>query len=181
MPKSETPDIWQSGGPLLQPRVADFSAIEGESLLLPDDVAAPEQGFALGRTLASRVAALGRPLQVHDLTPAFFGSALLPHVTLLDVISGGEDFRWRIFGTAHRDEYGRDLTGCQLSELSASNPTLDSLWPIFQAGLKSDTPRYFQITYFAEGLVRKTARGAVCRALDAKGVPRRIVTVCDWE
>jgi hypothetical protein len=61
------------------------------------------------------VPAFGR-LDPVDLSPA-----VLPYVTLLDVIDGGRLFRVRLVGTGTTDAFGREATGTDLDEAAAGH------------------------------------------------------------
>lgn len=47
-------------------------------------------------------------------------AALLPLTTVVDVIDGGQDYVYRYWGSGLTKLYGRDETGCNLSNLSVS-------------------------------------------------------------
>lgn len=60
----------------------------------------------------------GQDLPSHiDFDPLAI-SVTLPYVMLLDVIDGGADFRYRVYGREIAERFGRDLTGKLLSETS---------------------------------------------------------------
>ncbi len=59
-----------------------------------------EGGFIVGRHVPSR------PL-----------ARLLSHLVVYEPLNGGEDFRARIAGTSLLRRFGRDISGCKLSEL----------------------------------------------------------------
>ncbi len=78
---------------------------------------APESAMIRHATLSElygfwsqKKAALGRLPARSDIAPKEI-KALLPYIAIADVIDGGNDFRFRICGTAITEEAGAELTG----------------------------------------------------------------------
>jgi hypothetical protein len=57
----------------------------------------------------------GGPMPRAALDPVALPPALLGHLIVLDVLSGGADFRYRLVGTAIVETIGRDFTGESVS------------------------------------------------------------------
>lgn len=78
---------------------------------------APESAMIRNATLSelfgfwsAKKTALGRIPARRDIAPKEI-KTLLPYIAIADVIDGGEDFRFRICGTAITEEAGAELTG----------------------------------------------------------------------
>lgn len=71
-----------------------------------------------------------------DLRPA------LGYVLLLDVLEGGEDFRYRLFGSAIGSVSGFDLTGKLLSEHPASAYVTEFSLAVGRAAIRRRQPIY---------------------------------------
>jgi len=54
-----------------------------------------------------------------DISPSEF-SRLLPHITIVEVLEGGRDFRFRLYGSAMAAMTGHDRTGEYFSKLEAA-------------------------------------------------------------
>jgi hypothetical protein len=63
---------------------------------------------------------------------------MLGRLFLLDVLEGGGDYRFRLFGVFWQGIYGADLTGCLLSQLEPLG--LDKLRPDYDAIVATGTP-----------------------------------------
>jgi|HigsolmetaAR201D_1030396.scaffolds.fasta_scaffold53529_2 Uncharacterized protein conserved in bacteria len=66
------------------------------------------------RCRAGRVMPLRRDIDVLDLRP------WLGHLMLIDVIDGGADYRYRVYGSVIASYFNRDLTGRCVSSLAPS-------------------------------------------------------------
>ena len=75
---------------------------------------AGDSGLAAVLDYWNRQSREGTPPRPRDIDPVFLPPATLPHVTLLDVLEGGEAFRIRLVGTANVAAAGRDFTGERL-------------------------------------------------------------------
>lgn len=71
-----------------------------------------------------------------DLRPA------LGYVLLLDVVEGGQDFRYRLFGSAIGSVSGFDMTGKQLSEHPASTYVTEFSLAVGRAAVRRREPVY---------------------------------------
>jgi hypothetical protein len=58
----------------------------------------------------------GRPMR-RDLDPVRFGGALLPCMTLIEVLDGARDYRWRVAGERALTIIGTRLAGRTLSQI----------------------------------------------------------------
>ncbi len=77
-----------------------------------------------------------RQINPLDLRPA------LGYVLLLDVVAGGEDFRYRLFGSAIGSVSGFDLTGKLLSEHPASPYVTEFSLAVGRAAVRRREPIY---------------------------------------
>lgn len=68
----------------------------------------------------------------------------LGYVMLVDVIENGEDFRYRLFGSAVASVSGFDMTGRRLSEHAASAYLLEFSLALYRAALRRKEPVFSQ-------------------------------------
>ncbi len=71
---------------------------------------------------------------------------LLPHIMITDVIDGGARFRYRLFGTALVEGYGRDATGRYVDEMLAPE-RVTALHAFYQTMCKTRRPYYVRTHY----------------------------------
>ena len=62
-------------------------------------------------------------------------SVTLPYVMLLDVVEGGADFRYRVYGREIAARFGRDLTGMLLSEAAVHAHIAAFFLAVYRAAL----------------------------------------------
>jgi len=86
--------------------------------------ARPADGIIIGRDLPSRAIA-----------------SLLSHVIVHEPIDGGNDLKVRLAGTAVRRRFGRDITGCTLSELFPTDSFTYRLRSVMMA-IETGEPQY---------------------------------------
>lgn len=142
----------------------------------------PEFGLAL-RVYAAWQTMPGAPLpQRRSLDPAVLGAALLPHIVLFDVLEevGGRDYRWRLFGTRHEREYGRDLTGVRLSDLQAENASAAQLADLLDSTVDRAAPRFFDMCYLNDNTTRRRATGVMLPLSDGTGRLAHILGATSW-
>lgn len=146
-------------------------ALEGYAELVERATVADDPAFATARHVhAVWDAMAGGEVPDHSrLDPLNLGVSVLPSIVLLDVLGGGADYRWRLFGSRHVEEYGADLTGKTVSELKAQNASAEALKGILDAATRSARPRYFRLTYFSGGELKRQACGVLLPL--RKGVP----------
>jgi hypothetical protein len=96
----------------------DFASwCAGNIELRSEDEATGDARFAIARHCARiwhEMKATGHTSRV-ALDPIRIGAAALPWVTLIDVIDGGADYRWRLSGEQAIETMGLRLTGRRLS------------------------------------------------------------------
>lgn len=136
-----------------------------------DRLAAPQQRFLLRywRDLAgARRMPLARDIDALEMRPA------LGYVNLLDVIAGGENFRYRVFGSAIATVCGYDMTGQTLSALKTNAHVVEFLLAAYRAVLRRRAPLMTvqrppaavqTVTWHALALPLADEAGAVTRLL----------------
>lgn len=115
-----------------------------------------------------------------QIDPVAFGPVLLPMLALIDVLGGGVDYRWRLFGTHHEQEYGASLTGMRLSDLEQQNPSAKPFRPILEHTVVSREPCYFELSYLNRGRVDRYATGVLLPLTDATPEIGVILGAADW-
>ncbi len=101
------------------------------------------------------------------LDPLEIGSELLPHVVIIDVLDGGEDFEWRLFGGAHVQEYGVSLKGMRMSTLKRQNPDVRQVEQAFQFAVRNQSPTFYSLKYINNNNCPRAARGVLLPLFDA--------------
>ncbi len=66
----------------------------------------------------------------------------LGYIMLLDVIDGGSDFRYRLYGTIIAERTGFDWTGRRLSEMAAQVPTGTFYEAVYRSVMRRRQPIY---------------------------------------
>lgn len=75
----------------------------------------------------------------HAIDPLNLREAL-GHVALIDVVDGGADFSYRLYGTRIVERYGSDLTGRRVSETDGGSYAAAFLMAIYRAVLTRREP-----------------------------------------
>lgn len=121
----------------------------------------------------------GRPSR-QQIDPISLGPQILPYLVLIDVIDAGQDYRWRLFGSRHIEEYGANLSGMALSEVIADNPEGAVFKHVLDATMDSAGPQFFNMTYSSSNDVKRTAVGAIFPLWDEGEQPTVLFGVADW-
>jgi hypothetical protein len=137
--------------------------LEGRCEIVSAEEAGTEPAFATARHVHAVWREMaGDGLPDHGrLDPFALGTQTLPSIVLLDVLAGGTDYRWRLFGSQHVVEYGADLTGRTLSELRQVNPSADALEELLGLVTRTAQPHYFRFIYVSKGELRREACGVM--------------------
>ncbi|WP_193181968.1 PAS domain-containing protein [Nisaea sediminum] len=146
--------------------------IDGHPHVLCDRLAAEKiDGFGKSLYLADFWTNLRAQHRAQRTTidPLALGAPVLPHIVLLDVIGEGDDFRWRLFGGAHTDEYGINLTGMHLNELKKHNPATGEVELIFRHATETREPTWYRIDYVNDRGCRRACCGVILPLFDANG------------
>ncbi|MCR9255496.1 MAG: PAS domain-containing protein [Alphaproteobacteria bacterium] len=115
-----------------------------------------------------------------QVDPLRLGPRLLPHLVILDVLGAGEDFRWRLFGSRHEWEYGRDLTGLSVNDLIAQNPSAAPFRTGAQAVYRRGAPVFFRLTYTSGNITLRSAAGVLLPLSDDGTRVSSILGAADW-
>ena len=107
------------------------------------------------------------PLRTH-LKPERFGK-LLNHLVLLDVLEGGGDFRYVIFGALHERHYGDRLTGRRLSELGTAGGPAEPILDLFRQCVADCVPIWHVLFYLSVMKTVKAAQGCIMPLVDDDG------------
>ncbi|TNE61818.1 MAG: hypothetical protein EP335_14075 [Alphaproteobacteria bacterium] len=84
------------------------------------------------------------------VTPTWLGAELLPYMYILDIVDGGQDFRWRLFGTAHAARYGSEATGMLMSEAARRDKSAAGSLHFARQTCAEKRPTFF-LTEFLQG------------------------------
>ena len=122
----------------------------------------------------------GDPPLRQSLDPVALGAKLLPSIVLLEVLAGGGDYRWRIFGSLHEREYGADLRGYRLSEIEAQNPSADALRKILDRARQTVSPIYYRLQYSSAVGLRRRASGVFLPLADDSGAVGWLCGCSSW-
>jgi hypothetical protein len=121
-----------------------------------------------------------------DLDPLRFGSALLPHLTLLDVLDGGVDWRWRLCGEFAASIMGTRLAGKCLSEIEVDLGETVLFREALDEVVREGQPFFYVLRHRTiQGGLRRSY-GALLPLIDAteqaraKGQVGYVLGACDW-
>lgn len=113
-----------------------------------------------------------------ELDPTTLPPALLPHLVIIDVLPN--DYQWRLFGGAHREEFGGDLTGVKLSDLDTVNPVASRLKDLFDKCCRKEGALFYKLEYENKAGVSKTAFGIVMPLGNKENKITQLITASDW-
>lgn len=115
------------------------------------------------------------------IDPLIFGPKILPYLVIIDILDGGVDFQWRLFGGAHEKEYGINLKGMILSELAKANDGLEEVELIFRSCFHHAAPIFYNITYQNQRDVTRNCCGALFPLYDyATGKIANLLGCTEW-
>lgn len=135
----------------------DFSE---QCVVLDDGTEDRDTRFAGLRPLSAWwQAAEEKPPPRSALDPFSFGGTLVGYLIMLDVINEGADFRWRLFGGRHAQEFGADLTNVSISDLIENHPAAIDLMRVMQDVVERKSLVPFEIRYFSENRLLRQAVG----------------------
>ncbi len=159
----------------------DLATLNSDTRLIPMDEALASSDFHMARKLYEfwRAQAEGIP-NSEQLKPGSLDPTVMPNMVILDVLEDGKDYQWRLFGTAHTDQYGDDLTGRRLSSVEAENSSAKALRRIFDQAIASANGTFFELHYLSEGQREKIATGLMAPLSDKQGQIIQLCGCCDW-
>ncbi len=119
-----------------------------------------------------------------------FGADMLPNMYILDVVpataeenqTGDVDFRFRLFGTANRLNYGAEATGNRLSESAAAGADdgVASGFSLAQQSYHRRMPVFLICEYFSQGQMVRTASFVTLPLVDDDGQIVRLFGCATW-
>ena len=114
------------------------------------------------------------------IDPTALGPKILPYLVLIEIIDGGKDYIWRLFGSRHQDEFGASLKGKTLSEVIRLDPTASTFKLVLDATVENASPQFFQHFYRSRGNVFKNCYGVLLPLWDDGPHPNVILGVTEW-
>jgi len=122
-----------------------------------------------------RSAPIWESVQLVELPPA-----LVPNTVVVDVIDGGEDLRFRFWGTALVNLYDEELTGTLFSE--ATRPGfIEGAWPQYRRVMDTGTPSFYEVTLRRPNNIVAHRANLRLPVHDALGRVSKIITVAEIE
>ena len=121
-----------------------------------------------------------------DLDPLRFGAAVLPHLTLLDVLDGGVDYRWRLCGEVAAFVMGTQLSGKCLSAIEADLGEAVLFREALDDVVTRGEPFFYVLRHRTMSGGLKRSYGVLLPLIDAAEQPRAtgriryILGACDW-
>lgn len=120
-----------------------------------------------------------------SLDPVRFGAELLPHLVILDILHGADsdgknDYRWRLFGSRHQAELGRDLTGVCLSQLRPEWPGVAELHILFDTAAASPDPTFFRLDYKTHAETARSTHGVMLPLLGTGTEVAHLLGCSEW-
>ncbi|WP_262695845.1 PAS domain-containing protein [Kordiimonas aquimaris] len=111
--------------------------------------------------------------------PTLFRPSLLPSMYILDVLpadddeneTGDVDFRFRLFGTANRDNYGKEATGNRLSQSAreGADQGVASGFGLTQQAYHKRVAQFLMCEYYKNQTIIKTVSFVVLPLSDDQG------------
>lgn len=116
-----------------------------------------------------------------DLDPLMLGPRILPHLVIINVLQSGQDYQWRLFGGAHVEEYGVDVTGVCLNQLMTTKNQIDEVKLIFDKCFKEQGPVFYRIQYQNDRKNLRIASGFILPLFDnTEDRPTHLVSCTEW-
>lgn len=118
-----------------------------------------------------------------QITPKNIGSALLPYLFILDVISDEDaelDFRWRLFGTAIRQRYGIEATGHTLSGAKKLDASIGESIRLARLVYLTHQPRFMRTQFDRNNVTYHQARTVILPLSDDNGSVSRLFGCTTW-
>ena len=160
---------------------ADLATLNSDTRLVPLKEALASGDFCMAQKLYGLWRVLSDDIpHTEQLTPGSLDPAIMSNMVILDVLEQGKDYQWRLFGTAHADQYGDDLTGRCISAVEAENPSIKALRRIFDEAITNANGTFFELHYLSEGQREKVAAGLMAPLSDKQGRVVQLCGCCDW-
>ncbi len=118
-----------------------------------------------------------------NISPAFVGVQILPEMYILDIIGQQDtdvDFRWRLFGTAHSDRYGKEATGVLLSEAASQDQSAAGSYKVAQQVMRTLEAAFFLTEFIENDVVIKSTSTVVMPLSDDTGKVSRLFGCSAW-
>lgn len=121
-----------------------------------------------------------------DLDPVRFGAALLPHLTIVDVLDDGSDYRWRLCGEFAAFVMGTSLAGKRLSAIEADLGEAVLFREALDEVVTGGRPFFYVLRHRTMRGGLKRSYGVLLPLIDAAeqlratGRIRYILGACDW-
>jgi len=138
--------------------------------------------FTLPVKLYDMWAALpGTPPKATLVTPSWLGPELLPLMYIVEVLEGGADFRWRLFGTEHTVRYGTEATGMLMSEAAKRDTSARDSLAFARRVHATGMPCFYATDFFGElGLVKRSYT-VILPLMGPDGTISRLFGCATWE
>ena len=157
----------------------DLATLNSETKIVPADQALASDDFRMAHKLYDFWRALSADVpQCDQLKFGLLDPALMSNMVILDVLDN--DYQWRLFGTAHADQYGDDLTGRRISTVIEENPSVQALRKIFDQAKAEPEGAFFELHYLNEGSRVKIATGVMAPLANKQGRIVQLCGCCDW-
>lgn len=158
-----------------------LATLKSETRLVPAKEAMASDDFSMAHKLYEfwRSLAPGLP-QSKQLKFGKLDPRVMSNMVILDVLDGGKDYQWRLFGTAHADQYGDDLTGRSVSSVEDENASVGVLHSIFDQAIANPDGTFFELHYLNEGSRVKVATGVMVPLADDQGRIVQLCGCCEW-
>jgi len=158
----------------LRSLVGKFDIVDAAATAELDTFKIPNQLYALWQSLP------GTPPHFSHFKPGVVDPALLPNSVLMDVLDEGEDYKFRVYGTAHVTHFGADLTGRTVSEVEKLNPASKVIRQVYDMVMVERDAVFFVLDYLNQNDVIKRATGVMLPLADDNGKISRLYGAMDW-
>ncbi|WP_027289440.1 PAS domain-containing protein [Rhodovibrio salinarum] len=121
-----------------------------------------------------------------QLDPVRFGAAVLPNLTLIEVVEDGDDYRWRLCGEHAAQVMGTGLAGRCLSEVEVEAGSGVLFRQALNDVVREQSPLFYVLRHRTVTGCRKRSYGVLLPLRDADDRPqttapvRYILGASDW-
>ncbi|MCJ9427648.1 hypothetical protein [Kordiimonas marina] len=123
----------------------------------------------------------GTPPNATSVTPSWLGRELLPLMYIVEVLDGGADFRWRLFGTEHTLRYGAEATGMRLSDAAKRDTSARDSLTFARRVYATGVPCFYVTDFFGElGLIKRSYT-VILPLRGPDGTVSRLFGCASWE
>ena len=159
---------------ILRQLVGEFEVVSADKAATSSDFSVANQLYL---TWQSRPGAIPH---YKEMKPTVIEPSILPNMAVVDIVDGGKDYLFRVYGTAHVAQYGADLTGRRISDIEKANPASKVIRELYTLVLENRDAVFFELFYLNKNDIIKKATGVMLPLVDERGDICRLIGSMDW-